>query len=619
MTKSSAEQLVSDEAGLRPDLLRIISSGRRPKSPAKGSLRGATVLCGLSLALLWLSFTPMEFSFAAWVALIPLSQLVRLPSLPAHCGKMLAAAGFVWALITLQWMRLGHWTMYGALAALSVYIGLYFPVFIAVARRAVAAGLPLWLAVPMIWTALEFVRAHLMTGFAWYFLGHSQYRWLSLIQISDLVGAYGVSFVVAMVSGVLAELVPLRWIARLGLDTGDITPLTTNAGARLRPAVVSTLVVTACCVYGQWRIQQVSAVSDGPTFALIQGFFPPEVKHDPGQWRARLRIHDQLTRSCVDLRPNFIVWPETMCPWPDQTVEEGISDGDLIALLPAEMVEDSEIAAAEISHTWRSQAVRRFLADQSKAVGSAMIVGMESHEVTRNSLKAYNSAAFIRPDLGFVDRYDKIHRVVFGEYVPLKDLFPWLEKLTPFNAGYGIAAGDGIRMFDYGRFRLAPSICFEDTVPHLMRRIAAQRGEDGRGPDVLVNLTNDAWFRGSSALDQHLITAAFRCVETRKPLVRAVNGGISAMIDGNGQVREPDRILVLDGDSAEYRPTLKPVQGMKDESTGRWRRHFNGIVFGQVPLDPRHSFYVDFGDWFALLCLVITTLVVVVPWLRRTT
>ena len=171
-------------------------------------------------------------------------------------------------------------------------------------------------------------------------------------------------------------------------------------------------------------------------------------------------------------------------------------------------------------------------------------------------------------------------------------------------------------MFEYGGHRIAPLICFEDTVPNLVRRMAAQRDSEGNGCDVLVNLTNDAWFHGSSQLDQHLITAAFRCVETRMPMVRCVNGGISAFIDGNGQIRDPARIHVLTEPLNGIEIELNPVDGLRDPATGRWRRQFSGIIFGQVPLDPRESLYVRIGDSFAQICLTMTLLCVSLSYLR---
>ena len=230
-------------------------------------------------------------------------------------------------------------------------------------------------------------------------------------------------------------------------------------------------------------------------------------------------------------------------------------------------------------------------------------------------MRVCNSAAFIRPDLGYVGRYDKIHRVVFGEYIPLKNIFPWLHKLTPFGSNYGIDEGESVRMFEYGGHRIAPLICFEDTVPDLVRQIAAQRDEAGNGCDVLVNLTNDAWFHGSSELDQHLITAAFRCVETRMPMVRCVNGGISAFIDGNGQIRDPAEIHVMKEPFDGLQVQLEIVDGLRDPQTGHWRRQFSGIIFGQVPLDPRESLYVKSGDWFAGICLALTLLAVLLSFM----
>ena len=188
-----------------------------------------------------------------------------------------------------------------------------------------------------------------------------------------------------------------------------------------------------------------------------------------------------------------------------------------------------------------------------------------------------------------------MHLVPFGEYIPFQKSMPWLSKFTPYPADFGLTAGTQAVVFDHRQWRMAPVICFEDTVPHLVRNVVsgASKGDTDRPVDVLVNLSNDGWFHGSSGLDQHLICSAFRAVECRTPVVRAVNTGISAVIDGDGAIREPE--VMIDGD------TLKKTT-LIDPKTGRWRKQVNASIVQTVPLDPRRSLYVRYGDWFAMLC-----------------
>lgn len=611
MTSKSQVDLSAQH--LRPEVQKIISAGSVPRQVRLGSAKAAVLLSSLSLLLLWLSFTPVEFAPLAWIALVPLSQLLRLRSLPHWCLSLVWIVSILWAVATLQWMRLGHPAMFLALAALSIYVGLYIPAFVWIGRRCVAQKMPVWLTVPIVWTALEFARAYLLTGFSWYYLGHTQYRWLSLIQISDVVGAYGVTFVVALVSGAIAEQIPLAWLKKLNLDTSE-----TDVAVSRMPLVIASATVIGCCVYGLVRFTPPEQFPAGPAFALIQGNFTPEVKHNQDMTVTRFRVHDALTRYSVTLQPDFIVWPETMFSWPEQSAAEGVTDEDILSQIPAEVLRDFGNQASMLVEPFRAGEVQKRLTADAQATGAAIVMGLEAKVATKDRLQLFNSAAFARPDIGYSGRYDKIHRVIFGEYIPLKSLFPWLTDLTPFGSNFGIDAGSEVKLFEYAGFRIAPMICFEDTVPHLVRRMAAQQDTDGRECDVLVNLTNDAWFHGSSELDQHLITAAFRSIETRIPSVRCVNGGISAFIDGNGQIREPDQILTMKEPLEGLSPEMTSTSGMRDPATGKWRRQFSGIVFGQAPLDPRKSFYVQFGDWFAGLCLLIAGLVAAKSFVSRT-
>lgn len=599
---------------LRPEVQRIIATGKTQAASPSGSTVSAGLLTALSLTMLWMCFTPVEFAPLAWIALVPLCQLLRLRTLPRFTLPVVWMISIIWAVITLQWMRLGHPAMYLALLALGAYVALYIPVFVWISRRCISSGLPLWLTVPVVWTAFDLSRAYLLTGFSWYYLGHSQYRWLDLIQISDITGAYGITFLIALVSGALAEQIPVAWLQRWNLDV-----CVENASiSRRYPLAVAMLAVVACCLYGIVRKTPPNKFPEGPAFALIQGNFTPEVKHDSSASLTRFRMHDTLTRSSVRLQPDFIVWPETMFSWPEQSAGEGVTDEDILSQIPADVVRDYGNQAAVLAEPFRRREVQARLANDAQACGAAIIMGLEAMVAEKDRLKVYNAAAFARPDLGYSGRYDKMHRVVFGEYIPLKDVFPWLTDLTPFGANFGIDAGSTPTLFEYAGVRIAPLICFEDTVPHLVRKMAAQRDANGLECDVLVNLTNDAWFRGSSELDQHLITSAFRAVETRMPMVRCVNGGISAFIDGNGQIREPEQILAVKEPLEGLNPPLTEVQGMRDPATGAWRRQFSGIIFGHAPLDPRTSFYVQFGDWFAGLCLLAMVAFLTGSFVRRT-
>lgn len=598
---------------LRPEIDRIIASGRDVKVSAL-SVKSVFVVAALTGILLWLSFTPMEFAAAAWIALVPLSLLLRVDLLPKFSYRVLMLVGFVWALATLQWMRLGHWTMYGALVALSFYLAMYFPTFVAFSRTAVRGGFPVWLIVPIVWTALEYLRAYLLTGFSWYYLGHSQYQWTTLVQISDVTGAYGISFIVALVAGSLVECVPARMFVRWGLAESEGDVRTRPSAKQRMPVLLSLGVVVAVCLYGFARMQP-TTVEGGPVIAAIQGNFTPEFKHDPDKWKRMLLSHDLLTRNAASLQPDLIVWPETMFPWPDQELQDGVTDADLIGMLPLEDRSLDKSLADYILRHWHSGETRSALVDRSAETGSALLVGLITEVAQKGRISRYNSAAFTDPVHGYQGRYDKAHRVLFGEYVPLKDVFPWLSKMTPHGAGFGIDAGTQPSVFEYKGTRYAPIICFEDTVPQLVRRTALAKDAEGKSADVLVNLTNDGWFRGSSELDQHLVAATFRCIETRRPMVRAVNAGISAFIDSSGRIRQPEHFWLMDEDTAGIVGDFKKLDSMIDPATGKRYRQCSVVMCGQLPLDGRSTLYLVFGDWFAMLCsLLAVTGIVIGKW-----
>ncbi|MCA9118248.1 MAG: apolipoprotein N-acyltransferase, partial [Planctomycetaceae bacterium] len=466
---------------LDPEVQRIIDRARH--EPGRPSARIAFAFCSLSAVLLWASFTPLDWAPLAWVSLVPLSLLIRSQARPRWMYAIAAICGVMQATVQLQWMRLGHPTMYVAWLALAVYMGLYWPVFAGLSRVAVhRLRLPLVLTVPVVWTGLEYLRGFLMTGFAWYYLGHTQYRWLDLIQISDLTGAWGVSFLVASASAAVAAAMPDAWVARLlrspsavatsaaasSVADSSVAPGSTavsgSASSFARRAVAAGFAVVLVAMalgYGAWRRNEAQFTA-GPRVALVQGNFTTQVKHDPGEAQRIFNEHHRLTGLAVREQPDLIVWPETMYRSPLLSASPDLSDAELEQLSPFP------------ASVWRSSATAQALALLARQSGAAMMIGVDAGTVdAEHGFRHFNSAAFIRPDVGLTGRYDKIHRVPFGEYLPLRDELPWLASLTPFPPDYGIAAGEKPAVFNDGRWSYAPVICFEDTVPQLVRQMMA--------------------------------------------------------------------------------------------------------------------------------------------------
>jgi apolipoprotein N-acyltransferase len=556
-----------------PTPQEIIAAARR--APALGS--GAFKVACVSACLLWASFTPLGWGPLAWVALVPLLLLVRLerPTHRMYWGTYFG--GICFWLPTLQWMRLGDPSMYIAWIIFAIYLAVYFPLFVGLSRIAVwRLKVPLVLAVPAIWTGLEYLRGFALSGFGWYQLGHSQFYWQNLIQISDVVGAYGVSFVVAMGSASIVELVPLTVFTRLKLmpPSANLVPVEKPQSGLQRWILAGTFLglVAAMLSYGQFRRSQ-AVFTAGPRVAAVQGNFPSSVEPARAERDHEIFLkHRQLTVEAIKMQPDLIIWPEVMFPWPYFAKNK-----ELDSKVFQEITKEIDPSYWDDDHE-----IQQRLKSLSQASAAAVVVGVQTVTAKQDGLKLYNSALFVRPDTGFAGRYDKVHRVPFGEYIPFAESMPFLSWFSPYRGSFGIQAGERGVGFEYKGIRYSPVICFEDTVPHVVRRLLRQaRAADPKQGkiDVLLNLSNDGWFHGSSELDQHLITAMFRAVEFRTPLVRAVNTGISAIIDGDGVVR------------------TRAVDAVTGKS-----KEVDAVLCDYVPLDNRQSVYLQHGDWFAQVC-----------------
>jgi apolipoprotein N-acyltransferase len=532
-----------------------------------------------SALLLWLAFPPADRGYLAWFALVPLLLLVRSERRARAIYSGAWLGGLVFWLLAIEWVRLTDPSAWLAWVVMAVFLSLWWPGFVLLARLAVRRlGLPLMIAAPVLWVALEFVRAHALTGFPWYYLAHTQYRALPLIQICDVTGVWGLSLLVALVNA---------WILDL-LTTPLLRP--TPRGPRptreqsLRGAVVLGALVLVLS-YGGMRLAT-ARFRPGPRLALLQSNIRQELKmKSDGQ--EILAEYDALAARALrgGPRPDLIVWPETSYPYVYSKIEPTLDDATLTR--HARTVDPKATAGAIRLH---AQAVSRSLHDRADAMGVPIVVGAIVADYSRAGRVKYNTAILVEPGRAAEQRYDKLHLVPFGEYVPLIQTLPWLTRLTPYHGELVPSLAFGVRpvWFDLGRYRYATAICFEDTVPHVVRRFFREMA-DGRPPDVLLNISNDGWFQGSSELNVHLVASVFRCVENRVPLARAVNTGISAIVDGNGAI----------------------LHGLPKLASG--------VLSEVVPLDDRVAPYTAWGDWLAWTCLAVGIGLVPLAFLKHRT
>jgi apolipoprotein N-acyltransferase len=503
------------------------------------------------------------FAPLGWLVLIGQRQLLgKRPLLQIY------AAAFIHCLMVYYFVRLPHWAANFGWIALAWYLAFYPFAFILITRVAVhRLRIPIMAAAPIVWVGLELFRGHFLTGLSTALLGHSQIHWQQLIQIADIAGVYGISFVMML----FATAVYLCCFQRSASRMHSFAPI-----------CIALALITAAIYYGHFRTHgefidnSVSPVR----FALVQGsidtIFPStEEEYDSHitQTRSQYRL---LTVQARQENPDidYIVWPETMFTDPDLVLLD-----ENLAKLPPQDAADVKAYQAQhpllVQHalgTIEIDSARRSFAEQLPPIKA--IIGITTQ--FPGSEQHYNSAVLTDENGVVVDRYAKMHRVTFGEYIPFGGWIPALYQLAPISAP--LTAGTEPVAFRTESLRVSPNICFESIVPHLIRRQANELENRGQRPDVLLNLTNDGWFWGANVLDLHLTCNAFRAIELRRPVLVCANTGFSAEIDAAGVVRQ------------------------------RGPRRDTGVLIADVLPDRRRSLYQKIGDWPAGICLALTAL-----------
>ena len=528
----------------------------------RGQISGFLKIFGgmaASAVMLTVCQAPWDLHTLAWGAWVPFVLACG----PAVRGRRLVGAAYLagagYWLFNLWWL----WTITGAgCIVFALWQAVYWPVLALAVRFVRRKGWPLTVWAPVIFAGAEAIQGWLFTGFSWFFLAHSQYRMLPLIQMCDIFGALGVSVLVAMVNGLIAE-GAVAWTMRRAEWT---------LGAK---AAAVAAVLAATLGYGAYRLDQTAAfVSEGPVVGSVQPNVPSYVKEETDNAQALLEGLIDKSQACIDAGAVLVAWPETMV---------------LAAMNPG-----------YLRHLDADKEPRRLHRQiLGHAEGQAYVLfGAHAADVNSELIitDQYNSAFLYRPD-GTADlqRYDKIHLVPFGEFIPFRRSVPWLYRLfmvfSPYEYDYTLTAGEHYTVFriddEHGgtAWRFGVLICYEDTSATVTRRMAAAEN-GGKRVDWLVNISNDGWyvqFRDgkvvpSAELSQRMAISVFRCVENRVAIIRSVNTGISCLIDSTGRIR--------DG----YRDGTLPEAAIARQGVEGW-------FTDRIPIDRRVTAFSRIGRW----------------------
>jgi apolipoprotein N-acyltransferase len=520
---------------------------------------------GLSAGLLELPFPlagplPPWRSVFAWFGLVPLLWAILTPSStdaprPLRRGFLLGyLCGVLWYMGNCYWVR-DTMLRYGdmppmaptlLLLGFSLVLGLYFGLFglgLMLVRRATGSTKLALAAAPILWTALELAAARI-TSVPWDQLGYSQVDNGLVNQLAPWTGVYGISFVLVAANALLAEFLitarqPIRSARRMAwVIAGSSLLGEAMFGYRAlppKPATTATAVLVQPNLdvagenlwsrFGEWdsHIAEFKRLADEQCKTYIAGI--PQTGAPQGE----------IVCPPYPTHPDLIAWPESPAPF--------------------------------IENDARFQRMLIALARQEQA---PLVVGNIGADFSaeEQSWRDYNSALVVGADGARVGRYDKIHLVPFGEYIPFQNLLTFARKLTGRVSSF--TRGDERKVFRLNGHRYGVFICYESVFADEVRHFAQL------GAEVLVNISDDGWYGDTSAPWQHLNMARMRAIENRRWLLRDTNNGVTAVIDPYGRVRQSIPRHAVDALPAQF--------GFRDDVT----------------------FYTAHGDFFAWLCVFLS-------------
>jgi apolipoprotein N-acyltransferase len=498
------------------------------------------LLITISAIFLILSFPKSNQSFFVWFALIPLLFAVEGKSVYKNflagwlCGFLFYVGLMYWIVVVTTTYGgliypLGILVMLLLVTYLSIYLGLSLALARFIEDR---TPFTLPLIFPFIWVTLEYIRSFAFSGFPWESLGYSLYQAQYFIQCADITGIYGISFLIVFtnVTGYLL----LRGIPQKKIPWKEV--------------VLTILLLSAALLYGKGRIATIAKISEtSPSVqvGLIQGNIDQGIKWNRAFRQQAIAIHQDLSVKALKKGVRLIIWPESSTPFYFQS---------------------------ELDY-------QRIIFNIINGTDTFLLMGSPFYDQKNGMIRNFNSAFLLAPTGEILGRYDKMHLVPYGEYIPLKQFFPFINKMV---VGIGnFYSGDYRKILHLPEVPLGVLICYEIIFPDLTRRFVKD------GAQFLVNITNDAWFGKTSAPHQHLSMAVVRAIENRRFIARAANTGISAIIDASGQIQSSSKLFT------------------------------ETLLTGTIRTLTIQTFYSRYGDVFAYLSVLFTIVLITFALLRR--
>lgn len=485
------------------------------------------IAAALGGVLAFLGYAGFDQFYLEWICLVPVLWAIRsqtpgraflmgwLAGIVAHTG------GFYWIIYMLQQFAAMAWP----LAALGLVLvaaanGVVFAAWAGATRYITnrTGWSVVWVS-PVLWAAIENFWPEVFPNY----LGASQYKLTWLTQIADITGVLGVSFLVVYINSVI------YWVVEQRLEKRPFSP---------RPAIVFAAVLSLVIGYGAVRVQMVdrsASTAEKLKVALVQTNLDASERYN-GTDRF-LREHQEYSRNVKNTGAvDLIVWPENICFLDRSTLRE---------------------------------------ADLSRLIGDVRIptlFGAITHIDQATSRRFYNSAVLVDGSGMVRGTYDKMVLVPLGEYIPFGDIFPVLYSWSPHSSR--IWPGENVEPLRLGKHVISVNVCYEDIFPGQIRKLM-EGGRDRRVPEAMFNMTDDSWYGNTVEPAEHLALATFRSIEHRRPLVRATNTGISAIVDPAGRITQ---------------------------IIGQWTK---GSLVGEVPLMQGRTIYAVMGDWFGYLSIIL--------------